>query len=59
MKPCQLHHACASEGVEVDGGVRLGGRLFKRAGSAEDKVGVDILVLTNLLDRSLNTTAGG
>lgn len=46
------------EGVEVDGGVRLGGRLGKRAGSTEDKVGIDVFVLADFLDRSLDTTKG-
>lgn len=46
------------EGVEVDGGIRLGGGLGKRASRTEDQFGVKVLVLADLLDGSLDTTEG-
>ena len=38
------------QGMQVDGGVRLGGGLLQRSGGTEDHVGVKVLVLADLLD---------
>lgn len=45
--------------MEVDGRVRLGGRLGQGAGSAENQFGVEPLILADLLDGSPNTAESG
>ncbi|KAI6757698.1 hypothetical protein HG531_003523 [Fusarium graminearum] len=41
--------------MEVDGGVRLAGRLLETCGSREDNVAREVLVLADLLDGSANS----
>lgn len=51
--------AALVKSVEVDGGIRLGGRFGQGAGSAENQFGVEPLVLAHLLDGSLDTAESG
>lgn len=51
--------AALVKSVEVDGGVRLGGRLGQGAGSTENQFGVEPLVLAGLLDGSPDTAESG
>ena len=52
-------HADDLAGMEVDGRIRLAGRLGQGRGSAEDVIVGEILILIDLFDRRLDSRDGG